>query len=216
MLTRKQKETFYLMFSPFMRLNSFRLKFAFHLKKNLKVHLGPGRRTYLDGWINVDANIFTGKSDIWCDFRYKLPFNDNSVQYLYSHHVVEHLPDLRKHFTDIYRILQPGGIYRFGGPNGDSAIKKFIENDLDWFGVFPEKYNSIGGRFYNFIFCKGEHLQILTFSHLKEILDSIGYKNISVQMPTKSTSNKVFNECLDKEFEDDFIFPHTLIIECIK
>jgi hypothetical protein len=34
---------------------------------------------------------------------------------------------------------QAGGVIRVGGPNADVAIRKFWENDLDWFGDFPDK-----------------------------------------------------------------------------
>ncbi|MEO6437151.1 MAG: hypothetical protein ABIP55_15530, partial [Tepidisphaeraceae bacterium] len=42
----------------------------------VKVHLGPGQGNYLDGWVNVDANFFTARIDLWADFRNPLPFRD--------------------------------------------------------------------------------------------------------------------------------------------
>ena len=161
--------------------------------------------------------MFTGKCDLWLDLRYQLPFKNNSINCCYSHHMIEHLPNIEKHFIDIFRILKPGGLYRFGGPNGDSAIKKFIENDSQWFSDFPDKRDSIGGRFENFIFCRNEHLTILTFSYLKEILEKIGFENIKSYLPTKETQNpEFFNECLNFEYENDFQNPHTLILEVRK
>ena len=219
MLKRYQKNLFYIFASPFMRLNSLRIKFTntFHNNRLLKLHLGPGREKYIENWINIDANMFTGKCDLWLDLRFKLPFKDSCVDYCYSHHMIEHLPNLKKHFNDIFRILKPGGVYRFGGPNGDSAIKKFYENSHEWFDSWPDNRKSIGGRFENFIFCRNEHLTILTFSHLEEILEEIGYKNIKKYLPTKETGNPdIFNQCLRFEHEEDFENPKTLIIEAIK
>ena len=218
MLKRYQKNLFYIIATPLMRINSFRLKYFNSLKKNpLKLHLGTGKKNYIDEWINIDANMFTGKSDLWLDLRYKLPFKNSSVDYCYSHHMVEHLPSIKSHFVDIFRILKSGGIYRFGGPNGDTAMKKFIENDSEWFSNFPDKRNSIGGKFENFIFCRNEHLTILTFSYLKEILEEVGFINIKKYLPTKETQKpKVFDQCLNFEGENDFENPHTLILEVSK
>lgn len=146
MLSRKAKQAFYIGAGPLMKLNGAIYK-AFRAPKDgrLRVHLGPGRRNYIDGWINVDANMFTGKCDVWADLRNPLPFPDESVEAFYSHHMIEHLPDVKKHLQDAFRCLKPGGVYRIGGPNGDSAIKKFVEDDKSWFSDFPDKRESIGG-----------------------------------------------------------------------
>ena len=53
--------------------------------------------------------------------------------------VIEHLPDLPGHFAEMFRALKPGGVFRIGGPNGDSAIRKFVEGDSAWFSDFPDK-----------------------------------------------------------------------------
>ena len=76
--------------------------------------------------------------------------------------MVEHLPYLKSHFQNVYNCLKDRGVYRVGGPNGDSAIKKFLENDYEWFSDLPDKSKSIGGKLENFIFCKNQHLTILT------------------------------------------------------
>lgn len=202
-----------------MRMNGF-------LYKNLRspgteerarVHLGPGQKKYMVGWINVDANMFTGKCDLWADLRYPLPFRDSTIAAIYSHHVVEHLTDLSAHFADVFRCLTPGGTYRVGGPDGDSAIRKFIEGDKSWFGDWPDKRQSIGGRLENFIFCRGEHLTILTESFLGELLSDAGFTNIRKCIPSKLTYRPdVLMDALAMEEESDFEAPHTLILEADK
>jgi hypothetical protein len=52
---------------------------------------------------------------------------------------------------DVYRSLKSRGVYRVGGPDGDTAMAKFIQGDKEWFGDFPDKRTSIGGRLENFI-----------------------------------------------------------------
>ena len=138
---------------------------------NLKLHLGPAQNNYLSGWVNLDANSFTARCDMWVDLRFPLPFKDNVASAVYSHHMIEHLPSIQSHLQEVFRCLQPEGVDRFEGPNGDSAISKFKQNDLNWFGDFPNKRTSIGGKLENFIFCRQEHLTLLTESYLRELLN---------------------------------------------
>jgi len=219
MITRRLKATFYSLMGPLMRVNGkiyrqFRSPSASG-NKTIKVQLGPGQQNYLDGWINVDANFISAKIDVWSDLRFPLPFRDNSVDFYYSHHVIEHLPNLPFHFQEMFRSLKPGAAFRIGGPNGDSAIHKFIQNDSEWFTDFPDKRKSIGGRFENFIFCRQEHLTILTFSYMQELLEAAGFVNLKKCTPTRETYHPAMVDQLlfSKEWETDFDFPHTLIIE---
>lgn len=215
MLSRRAKDAFYKISGPAMKVNGFLYRqFRAPRSGPLKVQLGPGQNNYLPGWINVDANAFTGKCDVWADLRNPLPFRDSTVVAMYSHHVVEHLPNLAFHFQDVIRCLQPGGVYRVGGPNGDSAIQKFVEKDMEWFGDFPDRRISIGGRFENFIFCRQEHLTILTHSYVEELMNAAGFINIRRCLPGKETSySDYFGVCLQKEPESDFDCPHTLLVE---
>jgi predicted SAM-dependent methyltransferase len=187
-------------------------------EKMIWVHLGPGQKNYLPGWVNVDANFLTAKIDVWADLRFALPFKDESIDFFYSHHVIEHLPDMAFHFREMYRCLKPGGGIRIGGPNGDSAIVKFVENDHSWFGDFPDKRISIGGRFENFIFCRQEHLTILTYSYLGELLGKTGFSMLGKCIPSRDTNfPDVINErVFALEGEDDFQVPHTLLVEAVK
>ncbi|HZV69776.1 MAG TPA: methyltransferase domain-containing protein [Saprospiraceae bacterium] len=222
MISRRLKAAFYSLAGPLMKLNGVVYK-SFRSpskgdKKRILVQLGPGKANYLNEWINVDANIFSAKIDVWGDLRNPLPFKDNSVDFFYSHHVVEHLPDLESHFKSMFKSLKPGGKVRIGGPNGDSAINRFIANDSKWFGDFPYKRTSIGGRFENFVFCRQEHLTILTFSYLEELFGNAGFIKITNRLPVKDTGYPeiIDQQVLSKEWEDNFTYPHTLIIEAEK
>lgn len=155
----------------------------------VKVHLGPGSKRYIDGWINVDANFISARPDVWADLRNTLPFPDNSVDVIYSHHVIEHLPDtlLAFHFRQMFRCLKPGGFIRVGGPNGDVAMRKYLEGDDAWFSDWPDKRRSTGGRLVNFLLCRGEHQTILTASYLQELAGDAGFGNIAPCNPQTET-----------------------------
>ena len=186
-------------------------------RARVQIHLGPNQKNYLPAWVNFDANLFTGKCDLWADLRNPLPFADNSVDTMCSHHVIEHLPSLAVHFRDVVQCLKPGAPYRVAGPNGDSAISKFIANNKAWFGNFPDKRESIGGRFENFIFCCQEHLTVLTRSFLEELMTDARFKDLRFCAPiTETHYGDVFQACMKTEHETDFATPHTLLVEAVK
>jgi len=221
MISRELKAAYYFLLRWPMRLNGAIYK---HLRAPraglVKVHLGPGQRKYLPGWINVDANLLTARLDLWADLRNPLPFPDNSVDAFYSYHVIEHLPDalLPAHFRELYRCLKPGGVIRIGGPSADSAIQKFLAGDAAWFSDFPDSRRSVGGRLANFLLCRGEHLSILTFSYLEELATDAGFREISICKPHYQTR---FGPLMDpallaSEEETPQDPPMTLIIEAKK
>ncbi len=219
MISRNAKATFYFMCGPLMRFNGALYRtFRAPSSGTVKVHLGPGQKKYLDGWINVDANFVTAKKDVWADLRYPLPFKDSTVDVIYSHHMIEHLPDVWGHFKEMHRVLKPGGVFRVGCPNGHSAMHKYVQNDIGWFEDYPDVRKTIGGKFENFIFCRREHLTILTPSFLTEVAEHAGLSDIKVCQPVKETNYPQFidSNLLSKEFESDYEWPHTLIIEGVK
>ncbi len=221
MISRELKALYYGLFKYPMRLNGF-IHRIFRSPKSgkVRVHLGPGQKNYLEGWINVDANLFTAKLDVWADLNNKLPFRDGSVDAFYSHHVIEHLPDrhLPRHFADMYRCLKPGGMIRVGGPNGDVAMRKFAENDSSWFGDFPDPHASIGGKLVNFVFCRNEHLTMLTQSYLEELVRGAGFTDPRVCAPGRETTRPelIDQAVFDHEPESTPDSPHTLLIEARK
>jgi len=216
MLSRQAKAAFYVVASPLMRVNGWAYRHIWAPRTgDLRVHVGPGQRNYLPGWINVDANMFTGKCDVWANLEDGLPFRDSTADAVYSHHVVEHLPNLDFHFAEIFRVLKPGGVFRVGGPNGDMAARKYIEGNGDWFSDFPVKRSSVGGRYENFIYCRGEHLTILTPSFMKELATTAGFVDLVIVSPKSQTNypQKFDAAVMALEYESTPEAPHTLLME---
>ena len=109
-------------------------------------------------------------------------------------------------------------VIRVGGPNGDSAARKLVEGDLTWFSDYPDKRDSIGGRFANFILCRGEHLTVLTESYLREVVSAAGFVDFRSCRPGRETGfPQWFDEKVlakeDRDFDD---LPHTLLVEAVK
>ena len=218
MLSRSTKAAFYSLAGPFMRLNGGWHRRFFSPAGTVRVQLGPGQKNYLQGWINVDANKFTGKCDIWANLADGIPLPDASVDALYSHHVIEHLPDLQGHWREVSRVLKPGGVFRIGGPNGDAALRMYLDGRAEWFSDFPDNRRSIGGRLENFIFCRGEHLTILTPSYLEELAGDAGLTDLRVVKPVTETGYPALFDAkvMELEWESTSEMPHTLILEGAK
>jgi SAM-dependent methyltransferase len=218
MISRGLKAFYYALFRIPMRFNGMIYR-AFRAPSIgvVKVQLGPGIANYFPGWINVDANLFTAKIDLWTDLRDPLPFRDQSVDVFYSHHVIEHFPDLflPTHFKELFRCLKPGGFVRIGGPNGETAIRKYFQSDASWFPDYPDKRQSVGGRFANFVFCRNEHLTILTSSYLEELLSAAGFVNIKQCQAAAETFHPQFidENMLKTEWGGPPDAPYTLIVE---
>ena len=217
MITRQTKALYYSLFSLPMWINGRIYRSVRQKRDPIRVQLGPGQKNYIPGWVNVDANLLTAKIDLWANLEHGLPFRDDSVERLYSFHVIEHLPDtfLPILFREMYRVLTPGGAIRVGGPNIDSACQKLLQNDSKWFSDFPDPRLSVGGRFANFVFCRNEHLTALTKSYLEELASSAGFTGVSFCAPVKE-SIYFDSTVLRLEHEDDYAFPHSILLEAKK
>jgi putative generic methyltransferase len=61
-----------------------------------------------------------------CDFT-NAPFEDNSIDFIYSLNVLEHIEDDKKTIAECYRILKSGGYCLFVVPRGDKLYDYFDE-----------------------------------------------------------------------------------------
>jgi predicted SAM-dependent methyltransferase len=179
------------------------------------VHLGCGPK-YLQGFINIDANLFN-KIDLWLDVRNGLPFPSNSVDSIYSTHMFEHFyPDeLRLLLQECLRVLKPRGGIRLIVPNLESAIQAYSQHQSAWFDdSFPRHFDSLGGRFSNFIFCDGQHRTAFDFAHLEEVLRKAGFRE--VERSAEGKSRLYDGNVPAYEPGDSRELPHSLYVEAFK
>jgi predicted SAM-dependent methyltransferase len=117
----------------------------------LKLHVGCGKVKF-PGWVNID--IEPGAADLIIDVRKGLPFDDESVDYIYNEHFIEHLTyeECEKVLQEFWRVLKKGGVLRIATPDLDYIIDRYINNwrDQEWL-TWPE---------YSFIKTRGEMLNI--------------------------------------------------------
>ncbi|MDQ3387656.1 MAG: methyltransferase domain-containing protein, partial [Actinomycetota bacterium] len=81
--------------------------------REVRLNIGAGQ-TYIPGFINIDIS---SKADIVLDLgRDQLPFEDNSVDLIFSYHTLEHVPNYLFALSEIHRVLKNGGAFLVGLP----------------------------------------------------------------------------------------------------
>jgi len=85
-------------------------------KDAMNLHIGCGE-VYFDGWVNIDKD--SEKADKKHDARKRLPYKDNSVDFIYNEHFIEHITveEAVKILIDFYRVLKPEGVLRIATPD---------------------------------------------------------------------------------------------------
>ncbi len=178
------------------------------------LHLGCGPK-YLPGFLNVDGNPFN-KIDLWLDVRNGLPFPSNSVDSIYSTHMFEHFysDELNLLLHECVRVLKSGAGIRLIVPNLESAIQAYSQNQSGWFDSFPRHFDSLGGRFSNFVFCDGQHRTAFDFTYMDEVLRKAGFREVEKSAEGKS---RLFpNNVPPYEPGDSKDLPHSLYVEAFK
>lgn len=95
----------------------------------MKLHLGCGPHVF-QGWDNLDLLDHPGV--IKHDLTQPLPYVDNSVDFAFSEHFLEHLT--RKQglafLKEVRRVLKPGGVFRLVMPDLDYLLYQYHIHQL--------------------------------------------------------------------------------------
>ena len=120
-----------------------------------------------------------------CNVAASIPEKENSIDLIYSSHMVEHLDkaETSLFFKNCIKILKPGGILRIVVPDFDILIDKYLNNkDVDEFiyssCLVGEKPKSLLKKLQYMIQGHGWHHQMFTKKSLKKKLEMHGYKSI--------------------------------------
>ena len=168
----------------------------------IKLHLGCGRKL-LGGWINTDSKTALQGCD-YLDVTEKFPYDDNSVDYIFSEHMIEHisLQDGKFQLEESFRVLKSGGKIRISTPDLKFLIELYTDNKTDLqkryidYTVNHPAYNvSIGIDTFiinNFVRDWG-HIFIYDKKILKTLLESIGFTDVKSYLITESEDENLKN-----------------------
>ena len=152
----------------------------------MKFNLGSGDR-YEDGWINVDHG-YIGKKDQRVNLAGPLPWEKESVSYVYAGHLLEHLTkkECLELLTNLLPLMINGGKLMIVGPDIEKA-REMMEA-----GTFDYTYHSLNSLLYGGHRWEGddhkwetnekEITELLTIAGWSEI-QSIGISNVGVEWP---------------------------------
>uniref|UniRef100_A0A6M3IIV8 Putative methyltransferase n=1 Tax=viral metagenome TaxID=1070528 RepID=A0A6M3IIV8_9ZZZZ len=135
----------------------------------MKLNLGCGDHI-LHNYINCD--LYCDKAQIKCNVN-TLPFKDNSIDEIYSSHVIEHF-NFKEAFNVLkewLRVLKVGAKVIIETPDLLESCKKFIElNDMERIGMYAHFFSEpwIDGQWHKFLY---------TSTQLKWTLEQCGFKD---------------------------------------
>ena len=196
----------------------------------LKLHIGCGKNA-LDGFINLDNNVFILFKNIpfiaeilrflkfvpkwfpefieivkeknirYCNASKKIPFNNSSVDFIYTCHMLEHLDneETKVFFEECYRVLKPNCTLRVAVPNFQLLIDNYIiDKNVDSFirnsHLVGEKPKSLLKKIQYILQGHGWHHQMFNENSIKSLR---GYKFSSVNILKAGKTNVKFDLSID-------------------
>lgn len=142
------------------------------------LHLGCGEHR-LEGWINVDY-LVTEATDVQTDVGNALPFRSDSVAFIHSEDLLEHL-DLengRTLLAECHRVLVRGGVMRILTPDLDKLIEHVYRQPQKKHLTWCKSYLGAVGpceALNMHLRMDGEHRFIYDSTHLRKHLTTLGF-----------------------------------------
>ena len=152
--------------------------------KPLKLHIGCGGN-YKEGWINIDNNP-RAKKDLRLDVLKGITFPDNSVDFIFNEHLIEHLSyeaglDFLK---EAFRVLKPKGVIRTAFPDLDFLIDGYIKDtwrEMEWVKLIKAQWYPSGCFMLNeCIRERGLHKYMYNVKELRRKLSEAGFKENNI------------------------------------
>jgi ubiquinone/menaquinone biosynthesis C-methylase UbiE len=91
---------------------------------------------------------------------HQLPFPDNAFDHVICSEVLEHIPDYPSFLREINRVLKPGGLFAV-------SVPRYFPEWVCW--QLSDAYHQV----------EGGHVRIFQASHLRQRIQSIGFKFLS-------------------------------------
>lgn len=157
----------------------------------LNVGCGP---LPMQGWFNCDLTTMS-RAVNFLDATERLPFEDETFEYAFSEHFIEHLSfeHGKRFFQEAHRVLRPGGILRTATPSLE-FVRDMVELRTEGHRRYMEwhvgKFNA--GRpvdpavVINQLFYGHGHRFIYSPSILERVLREVGFRDFKVCRPGQS------------------------------
>lgn len=147
----------------------------------IRLDLGGGYRRGTNGWTTVDISH---ECDLYWDLRRGLPFDDNTVEAVYSSHLFEHLTFEQGQtlMAEALRVLRPGGSFSIAVPDARIYVEHYLgQRDLpaEYFGWEAAFNNSTRIDALNYVaYMAGEHTYMFDLENLVFRLKTAGFDRV--------------------------------------
>jgi len=180
----------------------------------------------ITGWLNVD--IAPKSKDVcYMDATQPFPIGDDSFDYVYAEHMIEHIPFEHALFMlrECCRILKPGGRIRIATPDLSSLVRIMTSPDQPEHKEYILHYRE---RFFpelpadpafvvNKLFYGFHHRFIHNFFTLHYLLDTAGFSQVSQETVGSSPDPLLCN--MEQHWKEMGELPNrveTIVVEGVK
>jgi len=153
--------------------------------KPVRLEIGAGPDRKMPGWTTIDM---CEGCDLVLDLAKPFPFPDNSVERIYSSHVLEHFyyNDLLKLLSECKRVLKPSGVFSASVPNARIYIEAYGKPetfDPALYCRYAPAYNYNSKiDFLNYMaYMDGHHRYMFDEENIIAILGKVGFRNASLR-----------------------------------
>lgn len=183
----------------------------------LKLNIGSYTTMFHHGWINMDILDMSQFASqhyykfLQHDARERLPFDDDSVDLMFSSHFIEHLTysDGIKFLKEAYRVMKPGSTFRLLCPDTRELASIYLEQALSTFDeiVDDSTFESHAGRLWTLLF--NGHQAAYDEETLWKVARQAGFDKIHFKS-FRDGQEQIMNET--NEFFADF----SIFVEIVK
>jgi len=167
-------------------------------KEPLKLHLGCGS-IHLDGYINADIQDWAGACDLTANAGDLHTFKDNSVDHIFNHALLEHIPPwgTMKTLKEWNRVLKPGGIIQIEVPDLERIFQDWLVNKT--IGEQEAIDNIYGGnKAPNKVYSRQDHLTGFTYDGLTRMMSECSFTDFTRLEHPKYHHILVVRACKDR------------------
>ncbi len=152
--------------------------------KVVKLNIGCGT-DYKKGWINIDNNSDNNieNLDLNWDLLNPLPFDDNSADFIFHEHFMEHLSveEAQAVMKDLMRVLKPDGVMRIAMPDLATIVDTYINIPINKDPVLKGRkidFVKTPAEWMNMSFRWWGHKWLYDWEELQRRMKEVGYTTI--------------------------------------
>jgi len=171
--------------------------------KLIKLHLGSFINMFYYGWINIDIidlSDFAKRNKYifqQLDITNGLPYDDNTVDLIFSSHLIEHLTmeEGLNLLRECHRVLKPGGMLRIATPDAKHLMTKYLDGEIREYGHINKNVEMAEtdlDALLHLLF--SGHKTVYDYTRLYKLFRKAGFNKIYRTSPFKSQNHILRNQ----------------------